>query len=100
MNTLISEKYESAFVKMKNQRSILQYLVSKAVKSKEPDVWQKFEDECLCGTHMKAGFRKIITTFINLCLNNYSKMRNDNLQRNKADANSEKKCKVQTLEKV
>ena len=109
-NVLISEEYEREFLKIGQQRALIRSLAEKGIQHKEGRLNHKFRDQCLCGADMRAIFRKMLTTFVNICLNNYTKMKNDALkmitpkpkEKNQAEGamKSGKKRKLQTLEKV
>lgn len=97
-SVLISEKYEALFLNYGHHKKLIQTLSNEAILKHDPELRRTFLENCPCSADGDKIFRKLVTTFTNIALNNYSKLKNDDLIASKAA--SGKKRKHTTYEKV
>lgn len=89
---LMSKKYESKFLLHGHQKKLLCKLVKDTIQKTDPLLYQLFNEECSCGQTYDKIFRKLLSTFSNITLNNYTKLKNNQPQIKK------KKKKTNTTE--
>lgn len=78
---LISEKFESHFLKEKSQKSLFVQLGLNYLKKN-----QMLENtSCYCGQQFSYFYKKCLTTFANILLNNYRKLENDKIVTERAE---------------
>jgi len=94
MQDLISEKYESVFVKSRNHRRVLMFLLEEAL-----FFFDNVDDECtICRSIPRPKYLQAFKIFSNILLNNYRKCKSDAIDSMKSTP-SEKKVHVKAVGK-
>ena len=92
MQKLISDKFETLFLSITNQRKILISLGYSSI-LQDCDITYVIKEHCGCGMLTEKTITSILQHFSNILLNNYVKLRN-----NINCSSSMKKRKLQTLQ--
>ena len=80
LRILISAEFEKDFLKHGKQRELLMKLTAFAIETRDPTLLANFHDKCaVCGNDFFNFFNTILKTSSNIGLNNYTKIKNDDL---------------------
>lgn len=98
---LISEDFEAIFLTLENQKAFLFKFICDRCDS------DFIQNNCSCSFSIKKLNYKLVTVWCNVLLNNYSKQKNDQIQRSKGTKRSNNsyknvttRRKLQTLDKI